>query len=163
MKKMLGFTLIELLVVIVIISIVAGVAMLTLSTSQKKRSETLANQIANLITLAEEEAMLRPATLGIMFTSHSFEFYIWREDSKKNKSAWQALTKAPFTQHQLPDNVHITLLLSGKEAENNGLPQLIISPGGEITPFTLQVGRKNKDPDYQIAGKSNGEISHESA
>src|SRR5438105_3387067 len=73
-RRTLGFTLIEILIVIVIISIVTGIAALTISRNQQKQYEYLATSLSHLITLAEEEAMLRPTTLGLAFTDHTFQF-----------------------------------------------------------------------------------------
>src|SRR5258708_39791946 len=83
-----GFTLIEILIVIVIISIVSGIAALTISRNQQKQYEYLANSLAHLITLAEEEAMLRPATLGLAFTPNSFQFFEYHNKIDKNKTHW---------------------------------------------------------------------------
>ena len=57
-----GFTLLELLVVLVIISIVASMAMLTIGHNQNKEMETFTKELTQTLTLAEEQACcsLRP-------------------------------------------------------------------------------------------------------
>ena len=87
-----GFTLIEILIVIVIISITAGVAVMTLSMNQHKKFELVSQRMVNLILLAEEEAMLRSVILGFTVSAHSFQFYEYQHDAQSNENHWQAVT-----------------------------------------------------------------------
>jgi general secretion pathway protein H len=79
-----GFTLIEILIVIVIISIVGGAALLTISNNKNKQLQTAAHQLAATLLVAEEEAMLRPATLGLAFTPSTFQFYQYIKQQQEN-------------------------------------------------------------------------------
>jgi|SRR5579872_2504010 len=148
-----GFTLIELLIVMIIISIVAGIAVITVSTSQRKQYETLANQLVNSILLAEQEAMLRPATLGLAFTPHSFQFYMM----EKNK--WVAIDKSPLKRHTLPANIQITLKINNEIVETNGSLKIIITPSNDLTPFIILIGKHDENPYYQVKGQANGEVT----
>lgn len=78
-KKQYGFTLLEILIVMVIMSIVAGFAVMTISYNRNSQVEQIAKQLKNIITLAEEEAILQSTTLGLAFTQHSFQFYQYQE------------------------------------------------------------------------------------
>lgn len=147
-RKPVGFTLIELLVVMVIISILAGVAMVTIGSNSRKQVETLANQLKNLILLAETEAMLRPATLGLRFTSQSFQFYQYQP------TAWQPIKQGLLAAKNLPPDIQITI-------KPQNTPTIIITPDGNVTPFVILIGKKNKNPYYQVIGKENGEITSE--
>ena len=157
-QKPHGFTLIELLIVIVIISIVSGVAMLTLNHHQNKEIETLATQITRLLSLAEEEAMLRPATLGLAFTPNTFQFFIYHPEIKNH---WQALDKLPFISRSIPSNIQITLQSAGQEIPLDGQPHIMILPSNELSPFVLFIGKKDHAPIRQITGKSDGAITNE--
>lgn len=152
-----GFTLIEILVVMVIICIVAGIAVLTLSTNQNKQFENLANQLTRIITLGEEEAMLRPATLSLVLTTTTFQFYLFQEPQK----TWRALSEQPLGLHHIPSNTQITLKIQDKTIPLDGKPQLIISASGEITPFIILIGKKAAKPFYAVIGEGNGNVHSE--
>lgn len=153
-----GFTLIEILIVMIIISIVAGIAMITIHTNQRKQSETLAHLLVNTIQLAEQEAMLRPATLGLAFTPKNFQFYIIEHDKEKNIDKWQPLSK-PLGSYKIPDDTKITLNIHDETVPANGEPKLIITPSNDLTPFVILIGKQGQTPYYQITGKANGEVT----
>src|SRR3990167_4059036 len=158
---MKGFTLIELLIVMLIISIVAGIAVLSISTNQHKQYEMLANQLVNKIQLAEQEAMLREITIGLGLTSHTVQFYVYQHNTKTGKHSWQAMAEPAFKLHQLPDNLHITLKVNDEVAPADGHPRIVISPNMALTPFVILIGKKHENPHYQIIGKANGEVTSE--
>ncbi len=149
-----GFTLIEILVVIVIISVVSAIAILTIHFNEKKQFETITKQLINLLQLAEQEALLRPATLGLGITANTYQFFIYEEKDKK----WQPLTDNNLKIHHLPNSTVLTLHMQDKEVAMDGQPHIIIPPSGNISPFTLSIGKKD-DPAYKIIGKENGEIN----
>lgn len=149
-----GFTLIELLVVIVIISIIATFAVLTISTNQNKQLESFAKQLANTITLAEQEAMLRPATLGLKITKSSFQFYEYRPNKP---TPWYGLSDSLLGVHRIPNDIQMTLKIGGKSV-TDPLPRLIISPSGDITSFTIFISKKGDEPAYKVIGEENGTI-----
>jgi general secretion pathway protein H len=159
MKKKIGFTLIELLIVMVIISIVAGIAVITISSNQRKQYETLANQLVNSILLAEQEAMLRPTTLGLAFTKHSFQFYTIQPDPETHENKWVAIDKPPLGRHSLPNNIQITLKIQNEIVETNDSPKIIITPSNDLTPFIILIGKEDETPYYQVKGQANGEVT----
>lgn len=161
MKKKMGFTLIELLIVMIIISIVAGIAVVTISSNPRKPYEILANQLVNSILLAEEEAMLRPATLGLAFTKHSFQFYTIQSDPDTHENKWVPIDKPPLGRHSLPTHIQITLKIQNEIVEEKGLPKIIITPSNDLTPFIILIGKLDENPYYQIKGQANGEVSYE--
>ena len=38
-------------------------------------------------------------------------------------------------------------------------PQIVISTNGDVTPFTIYVGRKGKKPLYAISGDADGNVT----
>lgn len=158
-RKIQGFTLIEILVVMVIIAIISGVILLTISTSPTKRFEYLANALNDLILTAEEEAILRPAIIGLGFSPTRYQFYIYSQDAKQK--GWQRLTDSPFESQGFPPGTDLKLVINGKTVELNGKPQIVILTTGEVTPFTLFIGKKGEKPRYRVIGEADGNIKSE--
>lgn len=154
-----GFTLIELLIVIVIISIVASFAALSININQNKRLETIANQLTNVISLAQQEAILRPATLGLVINKNTYQFYEHHPQTDPEKNPWVSMTDSLFELHHLPKDVQLSLKIQGKQSPDR-IPQLIIS-GDDMTPFTIMVGKKDEPAIYKIIGEANGAIKYE--
>jgi general secretion pathway protein H len=160
-QKTNGFTLIELLIVILIISITAGIAAVTVSTNQRKQYEVMAAQLTNIFLLAEQEAMLRSASLGFVLKEHSFQFYIFQRSKKPGNSyEWQALTQTPLALHAIPKDMQLTLKINAETVPTDGQPHVIISPSNDLTPFVIFIGKKHETPYYQVTGKANGEVTH---
>jgi general secretion pathway protein H len=152
-------TLIEILIVMVIISIVAGVAVVTITQNQHRDFTLLAKQLANTVALAEEEAMLKPATLGLAFTPDTFQFYRFERDPKTKKNSWQPIEAGPLKLKHLPPKTTLTIKVLDKTIPKDGKPHIIISSGGDLVPFTILIGKTADNPYYQITGNANGEVT----
>jgi general secretion pathway protein H len=163
MRKIVrGFTLVEVLIVMLIISIVGTAAILTVSRNENSRLENFSKQLTNLIMLAEEQAMLQPAVLGIVFSKNSFRFYQYRENPP-DKPTWNALNDPVFAIHKIPKDTKISLKVLDKNIpvthnDETIQPQLIISSSGDPTPFVIQLGKAGAKPTYQITGSEGGSI-----
>lgn len=153
-----GFTLIELLIVILIISIVTSFAVLSIHFNQNKQLESLSNQIVNTLQLAQEEALLRQTTLGLEITSSTYQFFEFHE-AEETENAWRPVAASPLARHQLPDTIQLSLHLQNPTEEEH--PKIIIAPNGDMTPFTLYIGKKHKPPRYKLVGEENGLIKNE--
>ena len=137
-----------------IISIVASVAVLTITTNQNKNIENFTHQLVNVITLSEEEAMLRPATLGLAFTSDTYQFYQFQKK-------WIALTDKIYGEHHFSRSIKLSLKVQNKIAPLDGKPYLIISTSGDVSPFVILIGKQNHPPLFKIVGFANGNIKSE--
>jgi general secretion pathway protein H len=163
--KKKGFTLIEVLVVIFIISIVTGVALLSFNRNENRQLESFANELAQIMTLAEEQAMLQPAVLGLAFNEHSFHFSVYQESTDGQKQAWTSLPDKWSGNHVIPNNIQLRVHVDGKtdsSEEEISSPQIIISTNGDVTPFTIYVGKKGQEPRYAIRGDADGNITSQS-
>ena len=152
-----GFTLIELLVVLLLISIVSTAVLFTINPNQNRQIETFSKDLIEVLNFAEEEAMLKPAILRVVFTPHEFIFYQY-DFSRETNSNWVELNDNILGKHQIPDFMQITVKVKGAEFENAN-PQIVISSSGDVTPFTIYVGKRGEKPRYAIIGEVNGYIS----
>lgn len=159
-RIMKGFTLIEVLIVIVIISIVSGVAMVTISSNKTKQLESLAKQLTRLITLAESEAMLQPCTLGLAFYSHHFQFFKYKPEAEKDH-LWQAITTGNLGLHKIPEHVQITVRVNNEGKALDGKPHILISESGDITAFTIAIANIGDKPAYVVRGDASGNVQTE--
>lgn len=153
-KSSSGYTLIEILIVIVIISIVAAFAVLTIGHNQNKKIESLGKEIANMIELAEEQAMLQPALLSFSVQNNSYQFNQYQPLSK----SWRPITDSLLGKHIFSGAIQVSLHNTAQENEEKNF-MLIITPSGDITPFVILIGSKNKAPSYQIIGTAQGDIT----
>ncbi|MBV8802983.1 MAG: type II secretion system minor pseudopilin GspH [Gammaproteobacteria bacterium] len=156
MIKQKGFTLIELLIVIVIISIVSSVALITLSYNQNKNIKSFANQLIQVMTLAEHEALLRPITLGLGFTEKSYQFYQYDSNAK-----WIILKDNYLKPHFFSTKIQIALKINNQTIALNGAPSIVFSENSDITPFVILLGEWGKSPSYQIIGDATGALKVE--
>jgi len=167
-----GFTLIELLVVLFIISIVSGTVLMTISRSSTKDVQAVANELTQLITLAQEQAMLQSTVLGLNITASSYQFYVYTTAEHAKAATWVPLTDDAFKARSIPSDVQLDFTNADKktssddEDDNNKSddekkiqPAIIISTNGDITPFTIYIGKRNAKPMYVIRGESSGNVT----
>lgn len=164
MRNARGYTLIEILVVLFIISIVTSVALLTISRNQNKQLETFANELAQTMSLAEEQAMLQSTVLGLRLDDHSFHFATMQQAIEgEKKTGWSPLQDTILGQHPIPSDIQLAVQVGGQKLGNDNskpIPQVIISTNGEITPFTIYVGKKGEKPRFSITGDADGNITN---
>lgn len=161
LKLKAGYTLLEILVVLVIISIVAGMAILTVGHNDNKQLQAFTQQLAQTLTLAEEQALLQPATLGLELTAHSFRFYEYRQTQAS--PSWEPLADRELGLHEIPHDIEISLQIADKvlplEKLAGKAPSLLISTNGTLTPFTILIGKKDKPPSYELIGHADGSVT----
>jgi general secretion pathway protein H len=161
LKPKAGYTLLEILVVLVIISIVAGMAVLTVGHNHNKQLQAFTQELAQTLTLAEEQALLQPTTLGLELTPRSFRFYEYRE--VKTGKTWEPVADRELGLHSIPKDIQVSLQIAGKtlplEALEGKAPSLLVSTNGTLTPFTILIGQKDKTPRYQLTGRSDGTVT----
>ncbi len=154
--KQVGFTLIEILVVLVIIGIISTFAVLaTGDFGASKRIEVAADTFANLVRLAEEEAILEPAVLGIGLTANGYQFYRYQLQVQMHKGQWEAITQLRILRaRQLPSGSQLIVI----QPKTVNQPTLVINSNGEITPFRVQFGKTQQTPLIQVEGAHNGVV-----
>lgn len=158
-----GFTLIEVLIVIFIISIVTSVALLTISRNENRRLEAFGKEFVERLTLAEEEAMLRSSVIGLHIKENNYQYLNFETAAEEKKSSWQPLQDELLHDHEIPSDMELSLegveAKSAIQSEGEISPQLVISTNGDITPFTIHLGKKGQSPRYLITGYADGSIT----
>lgn len=153
-----GFTLIELLIVVLIISIVASVAVLSIRQNVSKQVEQTAQQIVNLLNLTETEALLRSATLGVKVSATRLTFYEFKGDKTPQ---WHVIHQGNLKPFSLPKHVSIQLKNKNADDTKKKLVDITFFPSSDITPFILELKAKNKPPSWRIKGLHNGTLISE--
>lgn len=158
-----GYTLIEILVVIFIISIVSTVTLMTISNNENRDIDTFAKELTQMVSLAEEQAMLEPNVLGITLAHHKLQFASLGKDKETQKSVWLPLNDHVLSGRTIPKNMQVSLEVAGSTVKLKGmeksLPQIIFSTNGDVTPFVMYVGKKGKKPRYAITADADGNVS----
>jgi general secretion pathway protein H len=162
-----GYTLIEILIVLLIISIVSSVALISINHNENRQLETFANELTQLLSLAEEQAMLQPSVLGLIIDDQSLRFAAFQshhENEKKNE--WVMLQDDHLLNVQIiPKEINVSFATEHTELDHESAsvttPQIIISTNGDLTPFTIYIGRKGKKPRYVIRGEADGRITNQ--
>jgi general secretion pathway protein H len=162
-NRQTGFTLIEVLIVILIISIVTSVSLLTLNRNENRDIETFANELTQMVSLAEEQAMLEPKVLGISFEGNDVQFHSLFTDKESKKQIWQPFNDRILGTYTIPSNVQLSLQVAGNEIklkdDERKVPPIVISTNGGMTPFILYVGKKGEKPRFAITADADGNVN----
>jgi general secretion pathway protein H len=163
MSRASGYTLIEVLIVIFIISIVTTVTLLSIGRNENRDIELFAKEITQMVSLAEEQAMLEPNVLGISLADHAIHFASLTKDKETQKSSWLPLQDHVLGQRAIPDNIQVSLQMNGNKValgdSHESQPQIVISTNGDVTPFMIYVGKRGKKPQYVVTADADGNVT----
>lgn len=153
-----GFTLIEILIVIVILGITVGFALIAYGDfGESKRIQFAAEQLANTIRLAQQQAILESSTMGLRVDSSSYQIL-----KLQDATEWSAVSnKGIFKINYFPKNTVITLKTKNKPVQ--GVPVIIIHSSGDITPFTMVFSTIKEEMITTLSATPNGTLSFSSA
>lgn len=146
-RSQAGFTLLELLVTLVIVGIlITFVAVSFTTNSYKHEIRVEANQLAQRIELARRVATTHNETWGVSISAGSYQFLKFDPIEEK----WLESNERLFRNHELP--MHTFLKFDGDlnipvliDKINELEPELVIVPGGEMTPFVLNCGHEHSE------------------
>lgn len=135
-----GFTLLELMVVLVLIGIIFGFAVLSLGGDKLAEAmEQETRRLVMLISLANDEAIIRGDEIAIYFTDTGYSFLVLEPAGWAPAPDEDRLLK----EYKLPHGVQLSIEVEGEAPElvppdeNNSLsPQVFILSSGEMTPFS---------------------------
>lgn len=137
-----GFTLLEILVVLLIVGLIASVVVVSISGSNYKtelRSATY--KISRQIELARNESTFRNELWGIEIKRNTMRFLKFDPVTE----TWNSQTKRAYISHQLSENFELKIETkdvtqsSQSDELEDSIPNLIIEPSGEITPFEITI------------------------
>ena len=145
-----GFSLIELLVVAVIITVLAGAAVLSLGVVGNDRViEREVFRLRTLLELLREEAVMLNRDYGVLFSETGYRFYIFDQQ----RLAWfEPLDDRFLSARQLQEPFSLGLRLEdrditldiefGPEVLEAPQPQVVLLASGEMTPFEIAFYRE---------------------
>ena len=146
-KSQRGFTLLELLVSLVIVGIlITFVAVSFTTNSYKHEIRAEASQLARKIELLRRVATTHNETWGVSISQDSYRFLKF----DPSEDQWHESNYRLHRNHDLPDNMllkfegnlNIPALI---DKTNESEPEMVIVPGGEMTPFILHCKHEHSD------------------
>ncbi len=155
-----GFTLVELLVVMLIIGLMTGVAVMSLSVTDHDESRLAAKRLISVMRLAHEEAEMQGRNLALGFWQRGWRFYQLDALGK-----WHPLRSGGLMRpRRVPSDLRFTLQLQGLDValapEDQTHPQVFLLASGEMQPFTLYIKQDGKRR-IRIQGDPLGQLRQE--
>ena len=146
-KSQQGFTLLELLVTLVIVGIlITFVAVSFTTNSYKHEIRAEANQLAQRIELVRRVATTHNETWGVSISQSGYRFLKFNPSDE----TWLESEDRLFRNHDFP--MHMFLEFDGNQdiptlidKYNDLEPEMVVVPGGEMTPFVLNCKHEHSD------------------
>lgn len=163
-NKHAGFTLLELLIVIFIIGIATTVISLRSSGQHGYRElQSFAEILKAQMQVAREQAIVQMSVIGLTFQSNNYEFYQY---NKMAEQQWMPLANTDnfWKIYSIPTFIQLDFLQNETNNFNKNsskqiqTPQIIFSPSGEITPFTLTLANKKISPHFKLISNGVGSL-----
>jgi general secretion pathway protein H len=175
-----GFTLIEILVVLLIVGVLTGIAVLSLSSlGQASRREQAARRLAGLIELASQQAIIQGETYGLCLEPHHYWFL------RDERGQWVHFAHdSIYRRRSLPGALRISLRLTGTRLHllarpsarkttvrrkthtparhlrvAHRPPDILILPNGQLSAFEIDISVRSHRRSFRIRGTISGHLS----
>ncbi|WP_434665511.1 GspH family T2SS minor pseudopilin variant ExeH [Aeromonas sp. NJAU223] len=167
-----GFTLLEVLLVAMLMGLVATAVTLSMGGARGDRElDKQARRFMATLQQAQEYSVMDGRLLGLRIEANGWQFMSRNPKDRK----WQALEGDKILGPvQLPEEMALTIELEGfswrtdtddkteqNRDERERTPQILIFPGGELTPFVLTLSQQVDDEKYlrTVKGDEFGRLS----
>lgn len=166
-----GFTLVEILVVLLIVAILTGIAVLSLSAlGHAPRREQTARRLASLIELASQQAITEGEQLGLRVERDHYTFVRYA------RGRWRSFPqRSIYRTRRVPGGLRLSLEMQGtpivlhaphahkrhsKHTASSGPhPQILILSNGEMSGFEIDVYEHGHRQPFRIRGSPTGRLS----
>jgi general secretion pathway protein H len=146
LSKNSGFTLIELLIVLIIVGVLMTFVSLNIG-AKPSSAKQAAQQLQNLLTLAQEEAILKGHILGWKISPQTYTFYRYKD------KIWQPLSADKILRsYQLQPDLEYKLSLDNAKVkyDKESPPQITLLPDGSVNDFTLLIQLIDHSETYKV-------------
>ncbi|PJG57475.1 GspH family T2SS minor pseudopilin variant ExeH [Aeromonas cavernicola] len=159
MRRQMGFTLLEVLLVAMLMGLVATAVTLNIgSVAGDRELDKQARRFMAIVQQAQQYAVMDGRLVGLRIEQTGWQFM---QRAAKDRQ-WQPLQDDKLlAQVQLPETMVLTLELGGfgwqpdpdekrdpQQDQKAVTPQVLLFPGGELTPFTLSLSQQDDDARY---------------
>lgn len=186
-----GFTLLEMLAVIAIIAVIVTFASLSIGNrALDDRLEAESKRLEQLLRLAEDEADLKGVAIGLAFTTEGYRFLVadgnshWNDYAQSGTFRSRPLLQPFYAELRIEGRLVPPLKPpparpeSGADSKKSGddkaksddasddeagriKPQVLMLPGGQMTPFALDLKAPNYPVSMHIEGNLLGQVKRE--
>ncbi|ACS85274.1 type II secretion system minor pseudopilin GspH [Musicola paradisiaca] len=148
-----GFTLLEIMLVVLLAGVAATLIMMAIPTPKRQDSGWQIARFQAQLQYAVEESQMNDQILGIYVQPHRWQYALLQrqvvenspEDRQQLRYQWQPWLPYRLSQpNELPASFEMELTVQAGAAGDgagfspgNGDPNILILPGGEVTPFRL--------------------------
>lgn len=142
-----GFTLLEVMLVLLLLSLGATIVVATMPDNHYRagrEAQRLAERLSGLTRMAALEGRL----YGLQVQTGGWQLKNWQQ------GRWQSLAlPGGVSEHTLPEGWSLTLNVAGEVSGN--APQVLMLPGGDLTPFRLRY-LHNGQPVAEVTSSDDG-------
>nr|WP_113865034.1 type II secretion system minor pseudopilin GspH [Brenneria salicis]NMN91002.1 general secretion pathway protein H [Brenneria salicis ATCC 15712 = DSM 30166]RBP66496.1 general secretion pathway protein H [Brenneria salicis ATCC 15712 = DSM 30166]RLM32051.1 type II secretion system protein GspH [Brenneria salicis ATCC 15712 = DSM 30166] len=166
-----GFTLLEMMLVVLLAGVAATLVVMAFPAERQNDSAWQLARFQTQLAFAADASQINELMLGVRIYPDRWQFYqLQRETSSETESDanWKGYQWRPWRPYRvnpsatMPDSLRFELLqVNGKKAQkrrgkDNDAPDILILPGGEITPFRLLLKAEDKSLSNWLEVDGNG-------
>lgn len=171
-----GFTVLEMMLVVLLMGSAASLVIMSFPAMQQDTAERQLQRFQAQLEFAMDSGMQNDRLLGIRIRPNGWQFQVLQSQAAETRSSvahsdrWQGYVWQIWQPRQaalggnVPDNQPLTLRLPPPQewpptAEPAADPDILLLPGGEITPFTLIFGEKDDRSEVWLRVDESGAIA----